>query len=198
MSTAVSLGYNCRTSSTLVSEGWRPSKADGYNTCPFDLCIAPYDGVVKCIQDKFCDFLNPSYLVMQTVPGALLESAHDEELLYNTKYGFVFLHESPGHANLYETENWPGGKYHFVADNWAEFLLRYGRRIDNFNAYIESGTPIRFAIGSPTSDVSALETALRTTYPTLQYTLSQIEIDPIHYQAISQYSVYDSSRHLLQ
>lgn len=149
MSTAVSLGYNCRTSSTLVSEGWRPSKADGYKTCPFDLCIAPYDGVVKCIQDKFCDFLNPSYLVMQTVPGALLESAHDEELLYNTKYGFVFLHESPGHGNLYETENWPGGKYHFVADNWAEFLLRYVRRINNFNAYIESGTQFGLRLGLP-------------------------------------------------
>lgn len=192
MTIAISLGYNCRTSQLLVSNKWRETKAEGYNTCPFDLCIAPYEGVVSCILDDFRDFLNPAYLRMQTVPSEVLGTDHSEELLYNTKYGFVFLHESPGHANLYETEMWPGGKYHFVADNWAKFRERYARRIENFKAYIHSGQLVQFCIGAPSSDLRALETALRTTYPRLRFTVFPIEIDSNHYESILRYSAYIS------
>lgn len=188
----ISLGYNCRTTSTCVDRGWRQTKSNGYKTCPFDLCISTYEGVVACIRDKFEGFTDPAHLKLQTVPADILQSKGDEELVYNTKYGFVFLHESPGHADLYKTEQWPNGKYHFVANNWALFRERYAHRIQAFHEYIHSGQQVRFVIGCPNNDISELHDAIRSTYPTLEYIIVPMDIDQTHYRICKNYAEYRS------
>jgi hypothetical protein len=53
----------------------------------------------------------------------LTEKYHaGDTLLENTRYGFIFNHESPGHAN----------KEHFIKNDFLEFKKRYFSRIDNF------------------------------------------------------------------
>lgn len=190
MSIGISLGYNCRSAAIGVERGWRDGKSHGYKTCPFDLCISSFEGVVECIRDDFKDFVNPEYLRLQNVPAEILQSATAEELVYNTKYNFVFLHESPGHANLYKTENWPNGPYHWVNNTWAAFRERYIRRIENFRGYLRSGTPIRFILASPHSDLEALHDALRMSYPGLVYEITQINCDPVHYATCNHYAHY--------
>lgn len=193
MSIGISLGYNCRPASIGVDRAWRSSKANGYKTCPFDLCISPFEGMVECIRDDFKDLCNPKYLRLQTVPAAVLESATDEELIYNTKYSLVFLHESPGHANLYQTEQWPNGRYHWVNDNWKAFCERYSRRIDNFRMYLRSGTPIRFILASHSPALDTLHHALQSSYPGLVYALTDVGCDPVHYATCTGYAHYRSS-----
>ena len=185
----ISLGYNCKTSLRCVEAG-RPTKANGYKTCPFDLCIAPYEGVVQCLRDKFRFFLDPEFIRLQTVPAAVLASAADEELIYNTKYNFVFLHESPGHANLYQTEQWSGGKYHFVDNDFAAFRERYARRIQSFHEYLASGGLIRFVIGCPHTDLSELRSAIQSSYPTLRYEIHRIGVDVARYRESDAYSTF--------
>ena len=190
MSIGISLGYNCRSASTGVDKGWRTEKSHGYKTCPFDLCISPFEGMVECIREDFKDFVNPEYLRLQTVPAEVLKSATPEELVYNTKYNLVFLHESPGHANLHQTEKWPNGPYHWVNDNWRAFCERYARRIENFRSYLRSETPIRFILSSPHPDLESLLTAIRISYPTLVYEITQIDCDGDHYKSCANYAHY--------
>lgn len=40
-----------------------------------------------------------------------------ETLLVHTRYKIIFNHKSPGHANLWVQQGWPG----FVANDFAEF-----------------------------------------------------------------------------
>ena len=43
----------------------------------------------------------------------------------NTKYNFLFNHESPGHANLFQTQNWEGGKFHYIDNDFTNFKNRF-------------------------------------------------------------------------
>lgn len=192
MSVAISLGYNCNTSRFCVDNHLRPRKADGYNTCPFDLCITPYEGLVQCISDKFKYFTDTNYLRLQNVPANILNSEQDEELVYNTKYGFVFLHESPGHANLYMTEQWANGKYHFTENNFSEFCKRYNRRIESFHKYLMSNNEITFVIGCPHVNLTYLHDAIRKSYPTLRYKIMRFRVDNEHYFQCASYAAHRS------
>lgn len=193
MSIGISLGYNCRPASLGVDLGWRGTKANGYKTCPFDMCISPFEGMVECIRDDFKDLVNPEYLRLQIVPGGLGVAVDEEELVYNTKYNLVFLHESPRiAANLYQTEKWPNGQYHWVIDNWKAFRERYTRRIDNFRTYLRSGTPIRFILASPNPPLDTLHHALQTSYPGLVYEITDVGCDADHYAICNRVAHYRS------
>jgi hypothetical protein len=190
LQTGISLGWNCASASSGVDNGWRLKKSDGYKTCPFDMCITNYDGVVQCIRDDFKDFTNKEHLKLQTVPASILQSKETERLIYNTKYGFVFNHESPDHANLFDSEKWPMGRLHFVSNNWEAFCDRYDRRIRNFQEYVRSGRPILFILGSHVEDLSDLRNALATTYPGLNYTIRKIPINLSQYTTANEYMKY--------
>jgi hypothetical protein len=162
-------------------------------TCPFDLCLSPFEGMVECIRDDFKDLVNPEYLRLQTVPAGFAEAATEEELVYNTKYNIVFLHESPGiSANLYLTEKWPNGRYHWAIDNWNAFRERYTRRIDNFRTYLRSGTPIQFILASPNPPLDTLHHALRSSYPGLVYQITDVGCDADHYAICHRVAHYRS------
>jgi Putative papain-like cysteine peptidase (DUF1796) len=157
----ISLGYNCSAASHGVDIGIRSRKSCGYNTCPFDEMNSNYEGLVRCLQDDFRYFTDVRYLRLikhldtcNYYPG--------ETLIYNTKYGFIFNHESPGHADLYKIQAWPGGINHFIENDFQKFRERYDRRIENFRNYIRSNSKIVFIIYTPDSPLTELRNVLST------------------------------------
>ena len=67
--------------------------------------------------DDFKYLCDTNYLTLKTVGT--------DVLIYNTKYKFIFNHESPGHSNLYITQKWTKGINHYVMNNYEEFINRY-------------------------------------------------------------------------
>jgi hypothetical protein len=167
---AISLGWNCESAVKGVSMGIRNKKANGYTTCPFDECITNYNGVIECLKDDFKYFCDPKYLTIIQAPFSTGGIIKGEYLLYNSRYKFIFNHESPGHANFYLTQNWSGGITHYINNNFEKFIERYERRINNFRKYV-STNPITFIISKFNSDVSLLRETLHITYPSLVFNI---------------------------
>lgn len=144
----ISLGWNCESASKAVNMGIRKTKKEGYLTCPFDECITNYDGIILCLKEDFKYFCDIAYL--KIIPAAYSTGGIriNEPLIHNTRYNFIFNHESPEHANLFSIQKWAGGKNHFVNNNYSFFIERYSRRIDNFRNYLrKANTKITFFIG---------------------------------------------------
>lgn len=157
--TAISLGWNCSSASLGVSLGYRKTKASGYKTCPFDEMNTNYAGLVLCLQENFKHFCDPNYLTLKTFPSDC-KYYPNETLVLNTRYGFIFNHESPGHANLYQTQAWSGGINHYVDNDYEKFIERYQRRIRNFYEYVRSGEVITFLITYPNDNIPELRQVL--------------------------------------
>lgn len=141
--------------------GWRLSKADGYQTCPFDLMISNYRGVCMCIEDDFAKFTDPAYLSIRTA----------DTHLHNIYYGFAFNHEYSDRGALHETEGWEHGKTHFIQNNYQRFIERYNRRIENFRNYLASGAHINFILSYYNRVPHELVDILRTRHPQLSFTI---------------------------
>lgn len=165
---AISLGNDCSSAVWSVENNLRVTKSEGYHTCPFDLMISNYKGVVECIRNNFIDFTNPKFLTL---------TSHG---IFNTKYGFGFNHESPGHADLYLHENWPEGTNHFINNNYKHFIERYNNRIQSFRNYLNGpNNYIIFVIKftneeNPNDDFSELRRALNDTCDNLKYHIREI------------------------
>ena len=165
---AISLGNVCHTAQWGVENGLRTTKQNGYKTCPFDLMVSNYDGIIACIADDFKYFCDPTYLV---VNGAGI---------FNVKYNFGFNHESPGHADLYLHENWPEGTNHFINHNFKHFIERYNNRIQSFMQYLSDPNNyivfmIQFASeANPNNGFAKLREVLALKYPNLKYTICLI------------------------
>jgi hypothetical protein len=162
----ISLGWYCHSAVWGVNNGLRSKKTDGYNTCPFDIMITNYKGIVECLNDDFKYFYDENYL-------ELIKITENEYRIYNNKYNFGFNHESPGHADLYITEKWPEGINHFIHNNYRNFKELYSRRIQNFRAYLsDPNNYISFIITSwnkTQDDIVDLRSAIEKHYPNLKY-----------------------------
>lgn len=165
---AISLGNTCYSAQWGLEKNLRKSKENGYNTCPFDLMVSNYRGVVECIKTDFLDFANPNFLIL------------NQEGIFNVKYNFGFNHESPGHADLYLHENWPEGTNHFINNNFKHFIERYTTRIQAFQHYLTAPrTFINFMIQfknevNLNDDFAKLRDVLKLKYPQLNYTIHYI------------------------
>ena len=163
----ISLGWNCASAIYGVENNIRDTKQNGYLTCPFDEMLKSLSGLMKCINEDFKYFHDENHLIISNHSG--------ENLIYNTRYNFMFNHESPGHANLYITQNWPGGINHYIDNNYEKFKERYAKRINNFFNYInDPNNHIIFIINgyNPMSkNIFKLRELLNTKYPHLSYEL---------------------------
>jgi hypothetical protein len=163
----ISLGWNCHSAGYGVLNGIRDTKANGYTTCPFDMMISNYPGICQCIKDDFNFLFDEKYLDLRVVVS------DKEWVIYNTKYNFGFNHESPGHADLYITENWPLGINHFVLNNYENFKKLYSRRTENLKNYLsDPNNFITFIITSwnkTDEDMKDLDDILKEKYPNLKY-----------------------------
>lgn len=188
MSVGISLGWNCYIAMWAVENGIRKTKDDGYLTCPFDLMASNFKGMIQCLQDDFKDFTNPDYLAIIDTSGITFEHPiyqSGELLIVNTKYNFIFNHESPTHGNLYLHEGWRDGTFHFCKDNFKEFIARYDRRIENFRQYIELATKenltVHFIVKTLRQNVAILENVLQTLYPHLQTNVIFQDVEQDYY-----------------
>ena len=169
MEDSISLGWNCESASMGVELGIRTKKQNGYNTCPFDECITNYKGIVLCIDEDFKYFCDINYLTLIPAKFSTGGIVKDELLIYNTRYNFIFNHESPDHANLHIVQNWVGGKNHYIDNNYLLFIERYTRRINNFRYYINNNYKIKFIIGKFDNDYSELNETIHRKYPNLNF-----------------------------
>ena len=160
----ISLGWNCESAMKAVNMGIRKRKQEGYLTCPFDECITNYDGIILCLKEDFKHFCDLEYLKIIPAKYDTGGVVKNEPLIYNTRYNFIFNHESPGHADLYIKQKWAHGKEHYIMNNYSLFIERYSRRIDNFRRYINntSTSKITFFIGKFDPDVSELCEVIKT------------------------------------
>jgi len=182
MSTSISLGWDCGPAIFGVKEGMRVTKEHGYKTCPFDLMNSNYDGVVECIRDDFKYFCDPQYLKLITLPHnyfKILGYHAGDKIIVNTKYNFIFNHESPGHGNLYLHENWKDGPFTYCQNNFEEFIVRYQNRINHFREYINSGTHIFFIVAKVNcaGTNEQLNNAIIETYKSCNFTIYEMEED---------------------
>jgi hypothetical protein len=147
-----------------VHNGYRDSKRQNYKTCPFDLMVTNYAGIIKCILEDFKNFTNPEFLQIK------------DDCIVNTYYKFGFNHETPGHADLYKIESWAEGPNHFINNNYKNFIERYNQRITNFRNYLNDPNssiifiifPIHF-YAYKNDDFVELKKALLNKYPKLDY-----------------------------
>lgn len=167
----ISLGWNCSPAGAGVSNGLRASKANGYLTCPFDEMVTNLPGIIECFRDDFKYFTDSKYLTLIEAPFSSGGVVKGERLIHNTKYNFFFNHESPDHAGLYISQNWPGGMYHYIDNDYKLFKERYNRRVNNFKNYINSGNTIDFIISRFSEDYTQLHKALSEVYPNLKYNI---------------------------
>ena len=158
----ISLGWNCESAINAVNMGIRKRKQEGYLTCPFDECITNYDGIILCLKEDFKHFCDLEYLKIIPAKYNTGGIVKNERLIYNTRYNFIFNHESPDHANLYIKQQWAGGKEHYIANDYSLFIERYTRRIDNFRRYIKNIDIITFFIGKFDTDVTELSKVIKT------------------------------------
>ena len=180
MSEGISLGWNCKSASEGVSRGIRNTKQNGYKTCPFDEMVSNLTGIIDCLNDDFEYFCDSRYLQLIKIPTES-KYASNETMIYNTKYKFIFNHESPGHADLYITQNWSNGINHYILNDFEEFKKRYIRRIQNMKDLLNSGKSITFILTRyntrDISDVSLLNTTIANKYPSLVYSFLFLDVD---------------------
>jgi hypothetical protein len=180
-SVGISLGWNCETTSQGIIRGLRGLKKDGYKTCPFDVMVSNYEGVIQCLYDDFKDFTNPEYLKsipvldikhLRSFPGEIV----DNTVIYKTKYKFCHIQESPGYALNFRCEIWEGGNTHFVDNNYEKLIERLTLRVQNFRNYINSGNHINFLITDFDKNLTELHTCIKTMYPNLKYTIIRFDL----------------------
>lgn len=163
----ISLGWRCKSASEGVQLGIRKRKNEGYLTCPFDLIMSNYPGIIKCIEDDFKFFCDTNYL------GIVQSKESGDNLIINKYYNFVFNHESPGHADLYIHEKWNGGINHFIDNDYKEFKDRFNRRIANFKNYLQDPNNIIVFIierhNTNNDNINDIKNVLNKMYPFLQY-----------------------------
>ena len=166
----ISLGNICESAIYGTLNGLRPKKKDGYNTCPFDLCVSNIEGIIDCLDTDFNDFCNPE----------LLEYDSKVRIIRHKKYKFGFNHEAPYHADIYLKEDWKDGPFHFVKNNYKKFCERYYCRIHNLHNYCNGNYNVTFILQfqyDTYSDelLNRLNVAIRKRYPKLKYTIKIIE-----------------------
>lgn len=191
MPVGISLGWNCYSAVQGVGRGYRPSKAQGYKTCPFDEMLTNYEGIVDCINDGLDPLIQLDHLRIVRISADASHCANDD-LIQNSKYKFFFNHESPGHANLYVSQNWSGGKDHYVANDYEKFRERYGRRIQNFKNYCTSGDHVNFLITRFDAPMPELHDAISHQWPNLSYSIVRLDLEDTPATPLAAFYEYDT------
>jgi hypothetical protein len=151
----LSLGWNCDPAILSVSYGFRPNRAGGYRTGPFDLIMSNYDGLCRCLDEDFAHFFEIDFL--------------NQSQIWNAYYGFRFNHESPHqYHDLGSQEGWDS-PLHFVDNNFENFKLRFSARIDNFRSYLTSPQPKVFIYQGANRMPVEVDAIIKARYPSIDF-----------------------------
>ncbi len=182
MTEGMSLGWNCDSAGYGVTHNIRTRKENGYGTCVFDLMCSNYKGMIEAIRDDFKYLCDLEYIELIKIPKEskwMNTNGDGDVMIYNSKYKFIYVHESPGHGNVYYYEKWEKGMHHFVMNQFEELIIRYQRRIQNTLNLLNSGNHITFILSRPNTtfyDLNELNDMLVEKYPALSYNI--IILDP--------------------
>jgi hypothetical protein len=168
METSISLGFNCLSAIKGIELGIRKTRADGYKTCPFDICYTNYEGINLCLKEDFKYFCDLSFIKLLPIPFSNHQLKDDFLCIYNTRYNFIFNHESPI-SNFYLEEDWSEGKMHFVNREFENFINRYTDRINNFRNYLKESSKITFILNKKDDDNTELYETITNCYPDLNF-----------------------------
>ena len=144
----ISLGWNC-SPAIIRKNTFKQSKLEGYNTCPFDLCITPYQSLVDCLKTDFSNFFNLRI---------------ENEIIMN-EYNMWFNHEAP--TDLYSD------------NNFYKFKQRYEKRIQNFKSYLDGSYEVCFIHSDPFNPSTEICKIIENSYPNLIFKILSIHYDSI-------------------
>jgi hypothetical protein len=145
--------------------------------------ITNYKGMIDCINDNFEYLCDKKYLELIKIPKEskwLNTNGDGDIMIYHKKYKFIFNHESPGHANLFNSQKWANGINHYIINEYEEFINRYKRRITNIKELLSSGKNITFILTRPitgTCHISELSDVIRHKYPFLTFKFVLLDVD---------------------
>ena len=132
---------------------------------------APIQASWRAFVTTFADLMNLAYLrVVAMPPNPWLAG----RFIVNTKYGFVFSHESPSHDPAV-TRDWPGGPRRYVRRNFAELRKRYAERVAAWRAYLSSGAAVTLLLTRFDAPTPELEDAMRATYPGVDFSIVRFD-----------------------
>lgn len=160
----ISLGWNCGPA-IMRKNIFKYSKENGYKTCPFDLCVTPYNGLVECLKTNFSKFFN-----LRIENGIIMN-----------EYDMWFNHEVP--TELYSN------------NNFEKFKERYENRINNFKEYLFGNYEVDFIHSNPFFSSEEISEIIKYHYPNLIYKIlslhnSDIDVYKNHFSEKSDCKIH--------
>jgi hypothetical protein len=137
----ISLGYNCDPRIYIKHE-LGLSKENGYNSCPFDLCITPFESLYKCIETDFKYFFDDLKLISWACPVDRPKDDIENKHAITNHYNMIFNHESSGFSHTFNIGK--NDDLFYFRNNFEKFKERYSVRINNFRDYIRNYDKIIF------------------------------------------------------
>lgn len=138
----ISLGNNCDPR-IYIKNKLKLSKKNGYNSCPFDLCITKsFKDLCKVIETDFEYFFDNLHLIKWWNAKGNRSKAGPGNTAISNKYNMVFNHEGASHSHLFKEGK--NDDNYFTRYNYKNFKDRYSNRINNFNNYINNYKDIIF------------------------------------------------------
>ncbi|MBY0110247.1 MAG: papain-like cysteine peptidase [Candidatus Babeliaceae bacterium] len=163
----ISLGENCAPAAALRTlfnryYGLRDK------AFPFDWIVTSFEGLYKCIQEDFENFLNEKYLIKHPIhpqTGGVI----------NIYYDFQFNHDFPTTHNINPPEEDPSFAGE-VRDDFKQLIQpvkeKYFRRIQRFYEACKGQTPVVFIRRRATKgQAEKLYALLQKKFPDIEFTL---------------------------
>lgn len=121
----ISLGFFCSVALEIDKLGLREA------SYPFDWLISDFQGIIECMENDFCDFLNYSNLKQYTNNG---------RYYYDSKYKFHFYHDFSKYVPLRK-------QITLVKEKYNRRITRFKNNIKEptlFIRYIENKTELKY------------------------------------------------------
>ncbi|ALH22939.1 Papain-like cystein peptidase [Chrysochromulina ericina virus CeV-01B] len=157
----ISLGKNCNPR-IYLKEHFNLTKKNGYNSCPFDLCITSFKALCKTLEANFNNFFDDLKIITWSNGAGDRISAGKGLTCITNKNGIIFNHEGAGHSHLFKEGK--NDDEFYTRNNFKEFRKRYSSRILNFKNYCKNSNEITFVYNDKDFDESMIQNIIINTY----------------------------------
>lgn len=166
MTTFISLGENC-TPRIKLKHDYGLSKKGGYKSCPFDLCITPFESLCNILENNFETFFRGLKIIEWEDAEGDRSLAGPGKTAISNQDGIIFNHEGGGHSHLFRIGQ--NDDEFYSRDNFKEFKNKYSKRIENFKNKLESSDKITFLYSerypqTPTFDLERIDKIIKDKY----------------------------------
>ena len=141
MDVYISLGYKCDPR-VVIKNVYGFSKKNGYKSCPFDLCITPFNALCKILENDFSTFFDGLKIIEWHNGTGDRSSSGPGNTAITNKDGIIFNHEGGGHSHLFKQGR--NDDTFYSKHNFKEFRNRYINRIQNFQNIVKNSNNIIF------------------------------------------------------